>query len=120
MVDKEAVSPAAVVVDKAAAVVAVSLVAVVDKAAAVRAAVVVDARAAAAAADKVAGDKVVAEAAGPEVEGAADPLVVVEWEAVARVVVAAVAVPPVVAAAETAKPFDSGGASRICGAPLFY
>jgi hypothetical protein len=36
------------------------------------------------------------------------------------VVVAAVAVPLVVAAAETAKPFDSGGASRICGAPLFY
>jgi hypothetical protein len=31
-----------------------------------------------------------------------------------------VAVPPVVAAAETAKPFYSGGASRSCGAPLFY
>jgi hypothetical protein len=117
VVDKEAVSPVAAVVDKAAAGAVVSLVAaVVDKEAAVRAAVVVDARAAA---DKVAGDKVVAEAAGPEVEGAADPLVVVEWEAEARVVVAAVAVPPVVAAAETAKAFDSGGASRICGAPLF-
>jgi len=45
----------------------------------------------------------------------------VEWEAEARAVAAAVAVRPVVvAAAETAKPFDSGGASRICGAPLFY
>ncbi len=118
VVDKEAVSPVAAVVDRAAAVAVVSLVAaVVDKEAAVRAAVVVDARAAA---DKVAGDKVVAEAAGPEVEGAADPLVVVEWEAEARVVVAAVAVPPVVAAAETARPSDSGGASRMRGAPLFY
>ncbi|HEY3745524.1 MAG TPA: hypothetical protein VGL17_04740, partial [Gemmatimonadaceae bacterium] len=60
------------------------------------------------------------EAAGPVVVAAEDPLVVVEWEGEARAVVAAVAVPPVVAAAETAKPFCSGGASRICGAPLFY
>jgi hypothetical protein len=118
VVDKVVASQAEVVVDRAAAEAEVSLVAAaVDKAAAVRA-VVVDARAAAAA-DKVAGDKAVEEEAGPAVV-AADPLVVVEWEAEAKVVVAAVAVPLVVAAAETAKPFDSGGASRICGAPLFY
>jgi hypothetical protein len=132
VVDKEAASQAAVVVDKeaaasqAAAVVdravgSLVAVAAADREAAVRAVVVVDARAAAGdkvAGDKAVGDKAVVEAAGPAVEAAADPLVVVEWEAEARV--AAVAVPPVVAAAETAKPFDSGGASRICGAPLFY
>jgi hypothetical protein len=118
VVDKVAASQAAVVVDRAAAGAEVSLVAaVVDKAAAVRAVVVVDARAAAA--DKVAGDKAEEGEAGPAVEVAVDPLVA-EWEAEARVVVAAVVVPPVVvAAAETAKAFDSGGASRICGAPLF-
>jgi hypothetical protein len=120
--EEEAASQAEVVVDRAAA--AVSLVAdkavadkaVADKAAAVRAVVVVDARAAAA--DKVAGDKAV-EAAGPVVEAAADPLVVVEWEAEARAVVAAVAVPPVVAAAETAKPSIPAG-RRVSAAPRFF
>jgi hypothetical protein len=117
VVDKAAANQAAAVVDRAAVAAEASLVAaVVDRAAAVRAVVVVDARAAAA--DKVAGDKAVEEAAGP-VEGAAVK-VVAEWEVEARAVVAAVAVPPVVAAAETARPLDSGGASRICGAPLFY
>jgi hypothetical protein len=118
VVDKEAVSQAAAVVDKEE-VSLVAEVAAADKAVvAVRAVVVVDARAAAAA-DKVAGDKAEEGEAGPAVEVAVDPLVA-EWEAEARVVVAAVVVPPVVvAAAETAKAFDSGGASRICGAPLF-
>jgi hypothetical protein len=125
--EEEAASQAEVVVDRAAA--AVSLVAdkavadkavadkaVADKAAAVRAVVVVDARAAA---DKVAGDKAVEEAVGPVVEAAADPLVVVEWEAEARAVVAAVAVPPVVAAAETAKPTIPAG-RRVSAAPRFF
>jgi len=76
---------------------------------------------AAAVVDKVVVDKVaVAVAAGPVVEGAA-ARVVAEWEAEARAVAAVVVVHPVVvAAAETAKPSNSGGASRICGAPLFY
>jgi hypothetical protein len=121
--EEEAASQAAAVVDRAAAA-AVSLVAAVadkavaDKAAAVRAVVVVDARAAAAA-DKVAGDKAGEEAAGPVVEAAADPLVVVEWEAEARAVVAAVAVPRVVAAAETASPSIPAG-RRASAAPRFF
>jgi hypothetical protein len=95
---------------------------VADKAAAVRGVVDVPA----AAADRVVVDRVVVdkaaveEAASPVVEGAADPLAaVVEWEAEARVVVEA-ASPVVGAAAETASTSDSRGASRICGAPLFY
>jgi hypothetical protein len=121
----EVASQAAVVVDREA----VSLVvAVADKAAAVKGAVVVDAPAAAdrAVVDRVVVDRVevdkVEVVVSPVAEGAADPLAAaVEWEAEARVVVVAVAVHPVVvAAAETAKPSDSGGASRICGAPLFF
>ena len=87
--------PARVVVDRAVAVVDVPLVVGVDK-------VVVG--------------KVAEEAAVARVVAADLPAVVAEWE-----VEEAVAVNPAVAgAAETVNSLASSGASRVCGAPLFY
>ncbi|HEV2017343.1 MAG TPA: hypothetical protein VGQ98_03435, partial [Gemmatimonadaceae bacterium] len=67
----------------------------------------------------VAVDKVVAEeAAVAPVVAAADLLAVAaEWEVEAAVVDV---LPAVAGAAETVNSLPSSGASRVCGAPLFY